>query len=325
MKPVRVAVVGATGALGTEVLAALDGGELAVSGVLPFATDRSLGVSIEFQGEEQPVETEPERLAEAECVFVCTPPAAALEWIAAAVRLDRLVVDLSGALHVGAARLGVDPAAAGGRVLAPPPGPALAWTRVLAPLHEAVGLRRVVGTAMVSAAGAGRSGIDALQAETVALLGQRESPEPEDGGPPLAFDVLPWMGALGEDGTSESERILGAAVARALGGAPPSIAVTVVRVPTFCGDAATLALEPVAPLAPEQAVALLAGAVDVAVCADPREAATRAVAGTAHVQVSRVRRDPSLGDGLLLWLAADSTRLAAMDAVRSVAARLSAV
>ena len=94
----RVGVLGATGALGGEVLAALDLARLPVRGLLPLATDRSLGQEVEFQGELYPVETGEPALAGVDLIFLCAPPAASLEFARLALRAEVPCVDLSGAL-----------------------------------------------------------------------------------------------------------------------------------------------------------------------------------------------------------------------------------
>jgi aspartate-semialdehyde dehydrogenase len=327
-RALRVAVVGATGALGGEVLAAIDAAGMPVAALVPIATDRSLGAEVELGGASAPVRTEASALEGADVVFLCTPPGAALEWIPEAVRRGVLAIDLSGALyaseglagHPELARLLGAPDAP---IVAPPPGLALAWLRVLAPLHQGLGgIRRVVGTALVSASGAGRTGVDALHGETIALLAQGgEDEEPPALDHPIAFDVLPWAGAIGDDGASEAERALAASLRRGLGG-DPAVAATIVRVPTFCGDAASLAVECEAPAAPARVRELLRKALDVELVDDPRGPTTRAAAGRERVLVGRVRSDPSRPEGVLLWLAADSARLAATDAVRIALGRL---
>jgi aspartate-semialdehyde dehydrogenase len=313
----RVAVVGATGALGTEVLIALDESGPSLAELLPIASDRSLGVEVDFQGASYPVVTEAVDLDATDLVLLCAPAAISLEWAAKAARAGIPAIDLSGALagrdDVPLA-LDPEPGQARAPLLAVPPGPALAWIRVLAPLAQGLGIERVLGTALVSAGGVGRRGIDALQAETVALLAQEDAPE-TDLAHPLAFDLVPWSGALEPGGGTARERELAATVARALGGGV-RVAVSWVCVPTFCGDAATLAIEMSRHAEPEAAAELLRKANDVELVLGELPPTTRAAAGADRVLVGRLRRDPSCERGLLLWLAADSTRLAALHAAR---------
>jgi len=324
----RVVVVGATGALGAEVLFALDAAQLPIRELVPIATDRSLGVEVDFQGVSCPIVTGQGALEGADVVFVCTPPAAALDWIAEAVVRRVLAIDLTGGLQ-GSETLEQDPklqqllATPDGPLIAPAPGPALAWLRVLMPLHEAFGIRRVVGTGMVSASASGRAGVDALYEETVALLGQRSTDEDETPAldHPIALDVLPWAGDIDDDGNSDAERMLGVSLRRALG-RELALGITVTRVPTFCGDGASLAVECSAPVTPQQVRGILGKALDVELVDDPRGPSTRGAAGAERVLVGRVRRDPSGENCVLLWLAADPARLAAVDAVRTAIGRL---
>ena len=94
----RVAIVGATGALGSELLACLDASALKISELRPVATDCSLGQEIEFRGETCPVETELRSLRGLDLVFLCAPPAASLDFAREALRSQVSAIDLSGAL-----------------------------------------------------------------------------------------------------------------------------------------------------------------------------------------------------------------------------------
>jgi aspartate-semialdehyde dehydrogenase len=319
----RIAVVGATGALGTEVLAALDEAAFPVRELVLLASEGSLASDVEFRGDAIPVESKLARLRGADLALLCAPPAASLAAAGDALRLEVPAIDLSGAL---ATRVEVplatgEAAFAGEPLVAVPAGPALAWLRVLAPIHAALGLRRVVATALAAAASAGRTGIEALSTETVALLNQGDAPEPAALGHPIAFDCLPWVGDLAGDGSCRAESELAAVLQRALGG-ELGVAVTAVRVPTFCGDAASLALETASPAEPAALVDLLRKSAGIEVADADCPPSARAAAGSDRVYVGRVRRDPSRAGGVLLWLAADSLRLAAAQAVRLAAARL---
>jgi aspartate-semialdehyde dehydrogenase len=210
----RIGLLGATGALGGEVLAALDASSIRVAGIVPVASDRSLGEEIEFQDEIYPVETTWPRLENLDLVFCCAPVEASLEVVRGALRARVPCVDCSGALigepgvPVGVAAL-ADAADARSPVVSAPAGPALPWSLVLAPLHAAAGITRVVGTVLEAASVMGRGGIEALSAESLALFNQRDLPSPDAAGRPLAFDCLPAVGIVGEDGTTPRETEVG--------------------------------------------------------------------------------------------------------------------
>ena len=228
----------------------LDESALAVRELVPIATERSLGTEVEFRGGVFPVETELAALRGCDLAFLCAPAEASLEAVRALLHARVAAIDCSGALAAApevplVGELGVPGAPPlDAPMLAVPPGLALACTRVLAPLAREFGVSRVVATLLLSASasGAGRAAVEALAEETIALLTQQEIPD--DGaraGIRVAFDVLPWIGSVDDDGTTAHERGFAAVLGRALGGA--TVAVTSVRIPTFCGDGAALAIE----------------------------------------------------------------------------------
>jgi aspartate-semialdehyde dehydrogenase len=325
---VRIGVVGATGALGGEVLAALSASSLPVREIVPIATDRSLGRDVEFQGEVYPVETEGPSLRGLDLVFLCAPAAQSLEFVRQALRAEVACIDLSRAMAespevpLGVAEFGVEPEVGRAPVVATPTGPALAWALVLRPLDERARLVRVTGTSLEGASVRGREGIESLYAESLAIFNQDEAPEPEIFPVRVAFDCLPAVGPIEEDGHSRHETLLARTLGRLLG-PRAKLGVTSVQVPTFLGHGAVLVVETEEDLEPGEAVAVLEKASGVEVWRESEMGpSTRAVAGRDAVLVGRVRRDPSRERSLVLWLAADPLRLSAANAVGLAAARL---
>ena len=323
----RVLVAGATGALGSEVLAAMESSALPVRELVALASDSSLGRDVEFNGQVLPVETKAPSLRGFDLVFLCVPPPLAREWVADALRAQAPVFDLSGALattdEVPLLVAGVHQPVEGltAPLIATPPGPALAWLRVLLPLHRHFGLCRVVATTLESASSGGRGGVESLSQESIALFNQAEPPDPEVFDHPVAFDCVAWSGSLVPGGATDREQLLMDCVGRVLG-RDVRLAVTSVRVPTFSGDGSSLAIEATRPMEPAQVLDILGDVPDVVIEEEDEPATTRAAAGADFVRVGRVRRDPSVEHGVLLWLAADALRLAASNAVRLAEARL---
>ena len=93
----RIGVVGATGALGTEVLEMLGVSSLPVREIVPVATDDSLGTVIEFQGSEYPVEIDDSRLVGLDLILLCAPPAGSRDFVRRALEEKTPCIDLSGA------------------------------------------------------------------------------------------------------------------------------------------------------------------------------------------------------------------------------------
>jgi len=336
----RVALAGATGSLGREVVAQLGERRFPIGELIPFATDRSVGEEVEFEGDPVPVAGEAPALRGLDLLVSCAPALASLELVRDALRAQVPVIDCSGALaaspEVPLGVAGATPASElfGAAAIANPSGTTLGLLPVLAAFDQAAGLIRARVTLLQSAALAGRAGMDALSGETIALLNQSELPETETFGRSIAFDCLPRAGRAGEPapagtapGTSAVESALSRDLLRLLGGSPvPGFSVTAVQVPTFVGDGASLALELDRPLPAAQAAEVLAKDPRVELWEGDREGpSTRDTAAFDEPLVGRIRADASLADpsrGVLCWVALDPLRLAARNAVQLAEARL---
>jgi aspartate-semialdehyde dehydrogenase len=327
----RIGVIGATGALGAELIEVLSSSAVRVARVVPVATEKSLGAEVAFQGEVIPVETQLPDLHSLDFVFLCAPRAASLEVARAALRAEVPGIDLSGALSTSAevplqvAALGVPEDEIAFPFVATPAGPALPWSLLLHPLADRAGLVRVVGTVLDSASVGGVRGTESLLSESLALFNQREAPDPTVFSQPVAFDCAPSVGRPGTGGDTLREQQAVADLRRLLG-ADISFSITAVRVPTFLGLASSLIVETCEPLDLEEARAVLSKAPGLEVWPDGVEGPTvRAAAGCDEVLVGRIRRDPTTENGLLFWIATDQVRLAAMNAVRLAEMRLAGI
>ena len=316
----RIGILGATGALGGEVIAALADSGIAVAEIVAMAKDDSIGRDVELHGEVYPVEAGMTRVRGLDLLILCAPPAVSLEGVREALRASVPCLDASGVL-AASPEVALQVAAFGAQwspdapLVVAPPGPALALALVLRPLSEAAGLVRVSATLLEGASAAGRSGIEALYQESLALFNQQDLPEPGIFARPVAFDCVPVLGELDESGRSDHENALERSLVR-LVGEGLKVGVTAVQVPIFSGLGATLVLETTRPLDPKEAARVLTLAPGVSPWTeDPRDATTRAAAGRAAALVARLRPDPVAENGLALWISADPLRLCAANAV----------
>ncbi len=332
----RIAVAGASGTLGRELLAVLSDRRFPAGEIKCFATDRSLGEEIDFDGDGLPIEAAPKTLRGFDALIVCTPQAAALDLVREALQSEVPCIDASGAMAgsedvpLYVADLCAPHAIEKAPLIASPAGVALAWSHVLAAVEGSAGVARVMGTILYAASRAGRAGIDALSNETIHLLNQKESPPSEAFANPVAFDcfALPASGAPGEgepgylDNAAQLERELVRDVQR-LVSRDIKVSAAAVQVPTFAGDGSSLAIETRTALPLESARELFAKAPALEVW-DEEEItpSTRDSAGRDVAVVGRLREDPSVEHGLLLWLTADTLRLAALNAAKIAEARL---
>jgi aspartate-semialdehyde dehydrogenase len=197
---------------------------------------------------------------------------------------------------------------------------------VLAPLHRAAGLQRLIISTYQATSGAGLSGVAELDeqvrkvadgAAALAFDGRAvEFPEPDNFAAPIAFNVLPLAGSIVDDGSGETdeEQKLRNESRKILGLPELRVAGTCVRVPVFTGHSLSITAEFERDLPPDRATELLASAPGVALADVPTPLMA---AGTDPAYVGRIRRDPTVDHGLTLFISSDNLRKgAALNAVQ---------
>jgi aspartate-semialdehyde dehydrogenase len=211
-------------------------------------------------------------------------------------------------------------------IVANPNCTTMAAMPVLAPLHRAAGLRRLIVSTYQATSGAGLSGVAELDeqvrkvADGAAALtfdGRAvEFPAPHTFAAPIAFNVLPLAGSMVDDGTGETdeEQKLRNESRKILGIPDLPVAGTCVRVPVFTGHSLSITAEFERDLSPGQATELLAAAPGVALADVPTPLMA---AGTDPAYVGRIRRDPTVDHGLTLFVSNDNLRKgAALNAIQ---------
>ncbi len=326
----KVAVVGATGVVGRELVALLAERGFPLEELRLLASERSVGEALEFGDEERRVERlEGRALAGLDLALLCAGEAVSRAWAPAALAAGALVVDTSAAFRlapeVPLVAPELNPEAledlGPGRLVACPDGAALAASLALAPLARAAGLRRVVVVACLSASHAGRGGLAELDQQTRDLFNFRPA-RVERFPHQVAFNCLPRCGPFEADGATALERGLADEVRRLLELPGLPLGVSMVQVPVFSAHGLALHLEPGRPLSPEEARELLGRAPGLRLVDSPAEEryplATEAV-GQDEVLVGRVRADAG---GLALWATVDNARRGAALNVLQIAERL---
>lgn len=323
----RVAVAGAAGAAGREVLRSLGERGFPVREAAALGTGRAVGQPVSF-GDRASLTVRPLEsfdFAGWDLAFFCAGAAASLAHAPRAARAGCAVVDDSPAfrLEPGVPLLvpEVNPQALKSfrrRVLALPDAAAVALALALAPLHARARARQVVAVALHPVSGAGKEGMDELFNQTKASF-VNDAPVQEHFPKPIAFNAIPQVGAFAEDGATAAEGALQAEMRKLL---DPDIQVgaTAVRVPVFVGLGLAVHAAFEQPLTPREAQALLRDAPGLQLV-DRREEGGYATpldaAGEDAAMVGRVRRDPALPNGLAFWVAMDNLRTgAALNAVQ---------
>jgi aspartate-semialdehyde dehydrogenase len=329
-----VGVVGATGQVGGVMREVLAERDFPVSDIRFFASARSAGRALPWQGADIPVED----AATADWSGIdialfsagATTSRAIAEKVAAA---GATVVDNSSAwrMHpevplvvseVNPHELDHLPKG----IVANPNCTTMAGMPVLAPLHREAGLERLVVSTYQATSGAGLSGSAELD-EQVRKVADRaagltfdgravEFPEPDEFAAPIAFNVLPLAGTVVDDGSGETneEQKLRDESRKILGLPDLRVAGTCVRVPVFTGHSLSITAEFARDLPPERAVEVLSSAPGVAVVDVPTPLMA---AGADPCFVGRIRRDPTVDHGLSLFVSNDNLRKgAALNAVQ---------
>jgi aspartate-semialdehyde dehydrogenase len=322
----RVAIVGATGAVGQELLTLLAERSFPLTTLRLFASARSAGSRLRFAGDELPVESLPEDGdLDADVVFSSAggsvSKAQAWRW----AEHGAVVVDNTSAWRmderVPLVVPEVNPDALHGQqgVIANPNCSTIIALMALAPLHRAFGLRRAVVTTYQAVSGAGQAGIGELERQTRAVLDGRPA-APEKFRHPIAFNLFSHDSDVGDDGMNGEERKMLLESRKILAIPDLAIAATCVRVPIFRAHAVAIHAEFDRAVSDDEARAVLADASGVRVVDDratntfpmPLEAS-----GRDEVLVGRLRADTAFLGGLALFAVGDQIRKgAALNAVQ---------
>lgn len=322
----RVAIVGATGAVGQEFLRLLEERNFPLTALTPYASARSAGKVVTFRGEPLTVEALPESgNLGAEVVFSSAGGSVSQAHAWAWAERGALVIDNTSAWRMDERcplvipEVNGEAALAHRGVIANPNCSTIIALMALAPLHRAFGLTRATVATYQAVSGAGAAGIAELERQSRAYLEGREV-APEAFRHPIAFNLFSHDSDVGEDGYNVEERKLLLESRKILAAPELRVSATCVRVPVFRAHAEAIHAEFARPVAPGEARAVLAEAPGVRVV-DDREHNTFPMPITASGQdvclVGRIRQDASLPGALALLVAGDQIRKgAALNAVQ---------
>lgn len=328
-RKIRVAVCGATGAVGREMVKVIEQRRLPLSELRLLASKRSAGQTLDFAGEQLPVEVLGDNsFAGIDVALFSAGADVSRSYAPLAARAGAVVVDNTSAFRmeddVPLVVPEVNPQAlerySRRSIVANPNCSTIQLVVVLKPLEQLAPIRRVVVSTYQSVSGAGQSGVRELEQQCLDIFNLR--PVTCEKFPrQIAFTCLPHIGDFRSDGYSGEEHKMMEETRKILDRADLRISATAVRVPVFHGHSEAVNLEFAHPVSEQQARAALAGAPGVRLVGDgdqPYPVNLDAVGGN-DTLVGRLRRDPSLEHGLDLWIVADNLRKgAALNAVQIV-------
>jgi aspartate-semialdehyde dehydrogenase len=337
----RVAVVGATGAVGREMVRILEERAFPVDELLPLASPRTAGTRLRFRGDEREVQVlSPERLDGIDIALSSCGSSIAKEWVPRAAANGTFCIDNSSAFRMDEnAALTipeVNPESLADRphIIAVPNCTIITTLMAVAPLHRAAGLRSLLVSSYQSVSGAGAKGVRELAEQVEKLHGMEENlanpdldalPVGDVFGKTIAYNVVAKIDVFDESGFTFEEIKMQREAKRILSMPELDVTATCVRVPVPVGHSVSIHATFDRPISPDEARAVLSAAPGVEVRDDPANGVYPSpleAAGRDDVLVGRIRRPEGHDDALLLFACGDNLRKgAALNAVQ-IAERL---
>lgn len=323
---VRVAILGATGAVGTEIIQLLEERNFPVADLKLLASERSAGKTLKFKGESVRVEAVSEAaFQDVDLVLASAGGSISKTWLPIAAQKGAVSVDNSSAFRMDAQvplvvpEINPEAAAQHQGIIANPNCTTILMGMAVYPLHLIQPIERIVVATYQSASGAGARAMAEVKQQAQAMLND-ETPPTEAFPYPLAFNLFPHNSPLNDQGYCQEEMKMVNETRKIFGTPDLRISATCVRVPVLRAHSEAINLEFKSPLAVAKAREVLSQAPGVTLVEDwqanyfpmPLEAT-----GQDNVLVGRIRQDISHPNGLELWLCGDQIRKgAALNAVQ---------
>ena len=307
----KVAVIGATGLVGTRMLEVLSQRNFPAREVLVAASEKSIGRKVLFKGQELTVQSVADVVAgRPDIALFSAGSSASREWAPRFAAAGCRVVDNSSCWRMDPTKklvvpeINGDVLTADDFIIANPNCSTIQMLLPLAPLHKAFGIKRIVVSTYQSVTGTGYKALSQLDAERKGLeWGSYPAVYPC----PIDLNVIPQIGAFGEDGNSEEETKMINETHKIL---DPSIAVSVttVRVPVRGGHSEAVNIELEKPFELARVREILSATSGVTLLPEGQYPVPKDCEGKDDVFVGRLRRDTSLPSALNLWCVSDNLR-----------------
>lgn len=333
-EPRHLAIVGATGAVGVEMLRCLERRNFPVSRLTLLASARSAGKKMMFRGEELTIrELTPESFAGVEIALFSAGGGISRDFAPHAVRAGAVVVDNSSAFRMDAGVPLVVPEinpgdVAGHRgIIANPNCTTAISLMALYPLHRAFGVSRIFASSYQAVSGTGAQAIEELAAQTREWAGENRAWDAAKLGTAphvyphqIAFNAIPHVDSFQEDGYTKEEMKMENEGRKIMNHPGFRASVTCVRVPVFRAHSIAISAEFERPVSVAAAREVLVGAPGLDVIDDPAKREyplALDIAGRDNCAVGRLRKDCALENGLAFWVVGDQLlKGAALNAVQ---------
>jgi aspartate-semialdehyde dehydrogenase len=328
MRTFNVAIVGATGAVGNEMIRILEERNFPVAQLKLLASERSLGKSLEYKGTSVQVEVLNENsFAGVQIGLFSAGGSISEKFAPIAARAGCVVVDNTSAFRmvpeIPLVVPEVNPEAINQYknkgIIANPNCSTIQMVVALKPIHDAVRIKRIVVSTYQAVSGTGKKAIDELEAQTRALLNGQE-PVVKVYPHQIAFNCLPQIDVFIDNGYTKEEMKMINETKKIMNDSTIAVTATTVRVPVFYAHSESVNIETERKITPAEVRNLLSKAPGVKVIDDPSQKlyplAIHA-AGKDDTYVGRIREDESIANGINLWVVSDNLRKgAALNAVQ---------
>jgi len=316
-KSLKVAVVGATGAVGNLMVKVLEERSFPVGELTLLASVRSLGKTLPFKGTELPVqELREDSFHGIQVALFSAGGSVSKKFAPLAAAAGCVVIDNSSAFRMDpkvpliVPEVNPDAVAPHPNIIANPNCSTIQMVVALKPIYDAAGIKRIVVTTFQAVSGTGKRAIEELRQQVAAVVEGREVTR-EIYPYQIAFNCFPHIGAFLENGYTEEEMKMVNETRKIFRDPEIAVCATTVRIPVLFGHSEAVNIETRTPIGVDEVRALLAKAPGVRVVDDVARArypVPLEAAGTDDTLVGRIRQDPSAANGLAMWVVADNIR-----------------
>lgn len=329
----NVAIVGATGAVGQELLSLLEARNFPVGKLRPLASARSAGTTVRFRGEDVLVEEANSSAFEGmDIVFFAATGSLSKELAPAAAKAGAIVIDKSSTWRMDpnvplvVPEINPEDLRQHKGIIASPNCTTIGLVMALKPLHDTAKLTKVIVTTMQAVSGTGKEAIEELENQVQEWkAGEKGELKHEIYKRQIAFNVLPYAETFLDNGYNTEEMKLSAETRKIMGLADLPVTMTCTRVPVFVGHSESVLIETEHKITPAEAREALSRFPGVRVVDDPKNFGFPTaidVAGTDDTLVGRIREDLTNERGLWMWIVSDNLRKGAATNAIQIAEKL---
>jgi aspartate-semialdehyde dehydrogenase len=325
-KQYTVAVVGATGVVGREMIRTLEARHFPVGTLKLLASERSAGEKITFRGLKVMVEAlKPESFEGVDFALFSAGGSVSKEFVPEAAKRGAVAIDNTSYFRMHedvplvVPEVNADAMRHHKGIIANPNCSTAQMVLVLKPIHDAVGIERVVVSTYQSVSGAGKEGMSELEDQARQNLSGKLVP-PQKFVKPIAFNLIPQIGTFLDNGYTDEEMKMINETKKILGDDSIAVTATTVRVPVFIGHSESINIQTKKKISAAEVRKLLSEMPGVEVMDDPKNGiypTPRELSGEDPSYVGRIREDISVPNGIELWCVSDNLRKgAALNAVQ---------